>query len=263
MKTALTIATSDSGGGAGIQADIKAMQANRVFAMTALVAVTAQNTREVTDVFAFPTGIIEAQIDAVVDDLPIGAVKTGMLFSSEIVETVGRKLAEHGLAPLVVDPVMISKSGFQLLKDEAIEAVKTKLMPLATLATPNAHEAGKLAEMDVKTIDDAKVAARKIHAMGAQAVLVKGGHLQNEIDAVDVLFDGREYTLFSSERIDTPHTHGTGCTYASSIAAFLAREYPLEEAVGRAKDYVTEAIRHGLALGGGRGPTHHFYFLDD
>ena len=263
MKTALTIATSDSGGGAGIQADIKAMQANGVFAASVLVAVTAQNTREVTDVFAFPTDIIEAQIDAVADDIAIDAVKTGMLFSSEIILAVARKIEEHGLKPLVVDPVMISKSGFTLLKDDAIDTLKTKLLPRADVVTPNAHEAGRLAGMEVNTVQDAEEAARRIHAMGSAAVLVKGGHLDGEAEAVDVLYDGETFQTFSSERIDTRHTHGTGCTYASAIAANLAKGYALAEAVARAKRYVTEAIRHGLPIGSGHGPTHHFYFLED
>ena len=263
MKTALTIATSDSGGGAGIQADIKAMQANGVFAASVLVAVTAQNTREVTDVFAFPTDIIEAQIDAVADDIAIHAAKTGMLFSSEIIEAVARKIEARGLKPLVVDPVMISKSGFTLLKDDAIDTLKARLLPLADVVTPNAHEAGRLAEMEVNTVQDAEEAARRIHQMGSAAVLVKGGHLDGEAEAVDVLYDGETFQTFTSERIDTPHTHGTGCTYASAIAANLAKGYALAEAVARAKRYVTEAIRHGLPVGGGHGPTHHFYFLEN
>ena len=263
MKVALTIATSDSGGGAGIQADIKAMQANGVFAASVLVAVTAQNTREVADVFAFPTPIIEAQVDAVADDLAVAATKTGMLFSSEIIEAVARKIKEWDLMPLIVDPVMISKSGYTLLQDDAIATLKKRLLPLATIATPNAHEAGRLADLEVNTVQDAEEAARRIHAMGPQAVLVKGGHLDGEAEAVDVLYDGEAFRRFTSERIDTPHTHGTGCTYASAIAANLAKGHGLAEAVERAKRYVTEAIRHGLALGGGHGPTHHFYFLDE
>lgn len=262
MKTALTIATSDSGGGAGIQADIKAMQANGVFAMSVLVASTAQNTQAVTDVHAFPVAHIEAQIDAVVEDLPIGAVKTGMLFSSEIVEAVARKVAAHDLAPLVVDPVMISKSGHTLLQDEAIGAVKETLLPLARLATPNAHEAARLTGGEIRTAADAREAARALQAMGPRAVLVKGGHLEGEEEAVDVLFDGKHLHTFTAPRIDTPHTHGTGCTYASAIAANLARGFSLREAVARAKRYVTAAIKRGLPLGEGHGPTHHFYFLD-
>lgn len=263
MNTALTIATSDSGGGAGIQADLKAMQANGVFAASVLVAVTAQNTREVTDVFAFPPAIIESQIDAVADDLTIGATKTGMLFSSEIIEAVARKIEERDLKPLVVDPVMISKSGFSLLKNEAVATLKELLLPLATVVTPNAHEAGRLAGLEVHTARDAEEAARRIYAMGPEAVLVKGGHLEGEREAVDVLYDGETFRRFTSERIDTLHTHGTGCTYASAIAANLAKGYALPDAVARAKRYVTEAIRHGLPIGGGHGPTHHFYFLEE
>lgn len=259
---ALTIATSDSGGGAGIQADLKAMQANGVYGASILVASTAQNTRAVTDVHAFPTDHIEAQFDAVADDIAVGAAKTGMLFSAEIVETVARKVEEHGLFPLVVDPVMIAKSGDTLLRDDAIGALRERLLPLATLVTPNGHEAARLAGEEIRTEAEAREAAREIHAMGPKAVLVKGGHLSDEKEAVDVLFDGERVHTFSSRRIETPHTHGTGCTYASSIASNLARGFPLREAVARAKRYVTSAIRHGFALGEGRGPTHHFYFLD-
>lgn len=263
MKVALTIATSDSGGGAGIQADIKAMQANGVFAASVLVASTAQNTRAVTDVHAFPLSHIEAQIDAVVNDMPLGAIKTGMLFSADIVETVARKVKQYDLRPLVVDPVMISKSGYTLLQPDAIATVQTQLLPLATLVTPNAHEAAHLTDMTIETVDQAREAARRIHAFGPQAVLVKGGHLDGEAEAVDVLYDGDSFQEFRSERIDTPHTHGTGCTYASAIAANLTKGYKVPEAVGRAKHYVTEAIRHGLPLGSGHGPTHHFYYLAD
>ncbi len=263
MKTALTIATSDSGGGAGIQADIKAMQANGVFAASVLVASTAQNTHAVTDVHAFPTAHIEAQLDAVAEDFSFDAAKTGMLFSSEIVEAVARKVDEHGLFPLVVDPVMISKSGAKLLQDDAVVTLREKLLPLARLVTPNAHEAAHLTGADeIRTTDDAREAARAIHAFGPEAVLVKGGHL-GEREAVDVLFDGARFHTFSAERVDTPHTHGTGCTYASAIAANLAKGYALREAVARAKRYVTGAIRHGLPLGHGHGPTHHFYFMDE
>jgi hydroxymethylpyrimidine/phosphomethylpyrimidine kinase len=263
---ALTIAGSDSCGGAGIQADIKSMEANGVFAASVVTAVTAQNTRAVTAAFDLPLDIIEAQLDAVADDFTFGAVKTGMLSSAAIIGLVARKVREHGsgmrpFAPLVVDPVMISKSGFALLKPDAVDALRQELLPLATLVTPNVHEAERLTDTEIRTRADAETAARAIHALGPQAVLVKGGHLDGERDAVDVLFDGAEVHAFRSERIDTPHTHGTGCTYASAIAAWLARGAALPEAVRRAKAYVTEAIRHGLAIGGGHGPTSHFYFL--
>ncbi len=189
---ALTIAGSDSGGGAGIQADIKAMEANGVFAASVITAVTAQNTRAVTAAFDLPLAIIEAQLDAVADDFAFGAVKTGMLSSAGIIGLVARKVREHGFAPLVVDPVMISKSGFALLQPDAVEALKRDLFPLATLVTPNVHEAERLAGVEIRTRSDAEAAARAIHVLGPQAVLVKGGHLDGEADAVDVLFDGAE-----------------------------------------------------------------------
>lgn len=266
---ALTLATSDSGGGAGIQADLKAMQAHGVYGASVLVASTAQNTRAVTDVHAFPTRHIEAQCDAVADDLDIQAAKTGMLFSDEIVRTVAQKVEEHELFPLVVDPVMISKSGDTLLQDDAVEAVRRKLLPQATLVTPNGHEAARLAGMnELRSEEDAREAARVMYDRGASNVLVKGGHLAEEEEAVDVLFSGGDAMhALRAERLDTPHTHGTGCTYASAIAAQLARGHALLRAVRRAKRYVTEAIRHGFALSGApaegsHGPTHHFYFLD-
>ncbi len=258
----LSIATSDSGGGAGIQADLKAMQAHGVFAASVLVASTAQNTHAVTDIHTFPLDHIAAQLDAVATDFEIGAVKTGMLFSKEIVALVAQKVRTHELYPLVVDPVMISKSGAKLLQDDAVVTYKEELLPEATLLTPNAHEAGHLLGMEVRTVDDQRAAARRLQALGPAAVLVKGGHVEGE-EATDVLFDGEQWHTFSAPRIDTPHTHGTGCTYASAIAANLARGYPLQEAVARAKRYVTEAIRHGLPLGSGHGPTDHFYFLDE
>ena len=258
---ALTIAGSDSGGGAGIQADIKSMEANGVFAASVITAVTAQNTVAVTAAFDLPLDVIEAQLEAVADDFTFGAIKTGMLSSAAIIGLVARKVREHEFAPLVVDPVMISKSGFALLKPDAVEALTTELLPLATLVTPNVHEAERLAEMEIRTLADAEAAARVIRAFGSQAVLVKGGHLDGEADAVDLLFDGAGVHTFRSERLDTPHTHGTGCTYASAIAAHLARGAALPEAVRAAKSYVTEAIRYGLAIGHGHGPTNHFYAL--
>lgn len=261
MNTALTLATSDSGGGAGIQADIKAMQAHGVYAASVLVASTAQNTQDVTDIHAFPTDHIEAQCDAIADDIPIDAFKTGMLFSSEIIETVSDKIEEHGWTPLVVDPVMMAKSGAKLLQDDAIDTLKERLLPLATVITPNAHEAGHLAGQEITTTEEAEEAARQLHDLGPEAVLVKGGHLEED-NAADVLYDGEKIELFEARRIDTPHTHGTGCTYASSIAAGLAKGYTLSAAIDRAKRYVTEAIEQGWALGEGRGPTHHFYHLE-
>lgn len=260
---ALTIAGSDSGGGAGIQADIKAMEANGVFATSVITAITAQNTEGVTDAMDLPVDIIAAQMDAVLDDFDVRAVKTGMLSSIAIIEAVAERLRQRGVRPLVVDPVMISKTGFALLAEEAVAAMRDLLIPLADLATPNAHEAERLAGRPVHNLDDAERASRVIHAMGPRAVLIKGGHIDDDPDAVDVLFDGQTIRHFRAQRHTTPHTHGTGCTYASAIAARLALGEDLLTAVGRAHAYVNEAIRHGLAIGKGRGPTSHFFFLSD
>lgn len=262
MKVCVTIAGSDSGGGAGIQADIKSMQANGVFAASVITAVTAQNTRAVLDAFDLPIDIIESQIDAVYDDMCVAATKTGMLSSKAIIEAVARRVQKHRITPLIVDPVMISKSGYALLRDEAVDTLKSQLFPLATLITPNAFEAQRLVGFAVRTREDAERAARVLHSLGPRWVLVKGGHLDVPGHSVDVLFDGGTFHHFQAERIETRHTHGTGDTYASAIAANLARGFELRAAVGRAKRYVTDAIRHGFAVGGGHGPTHHFYYLD-
>ncbi len=260
LKQVLTIAGSDSGGGAGIQADLKSMSANGVFAMSVITAITAQNTEEVTDVFELPTSIIAAQIDAVFDDFDVAAVKTGMLSSAVIVDTVAKMLTPQHVTNLVVDPVMVSKSGHPLLKPDAIESVKTRLFPLALLVTPNIHEAQQLSGIEIKTLADARRAAKIIHGFGCKHVLIKGGHLLVD-RATDVLYDGRFFNVFKGEFIDTPHTHGTGCTFASAIAAHLARGKSVNDAVQTAKTYLTETIRHGLAIGHGTGPTNHFYFL--
>lgn len=259
---ALTLAGSDSGGGAGIQADIKAMEANGVFATSAITAVTAQNTQTVAMSYNLPERLIAAQIDTVVEDLPVRAAKTGMLSSSAIVRVVARKVREHNLDPLVVDPVMISKSGYRLLEQEAVDTLLDELIPLATIVTPNAQEAALLANVDIVTLDDVRDAARAIHMQGPDVVLVKGGHLEGISEAVDVFYDGNNFREFTAPRIQTKNTHGTGCTFASAIAAHLAHGASAEEAVERAKQYVTEAIRNALSLGKGRGPTNHFHHLD-
>ncbi|MXW64085.1 MAG: bifunctional hydroxymethylpyrimidine kinase/phosphomethylpyrimidine kinase [Bacteroidetes bacterium SB0662_bin_6] len=261
MNVALTIAGSDSGGGAGIQADMKAMQAQGVFAASVVTAVTAQNTQAVLDAFELPPDLIAKQIDAVYDDFTVGATKTGMLSSAAIIEIVAEKLQERRVSPLVVDPVMISKSGFPLLRDDAVETLRERLLPLATLVTPNAHEARRLTGLEVDSEEGQQEAAAAIHAMGPGAVLVKGGHVDEAGDAVDVLYDGKRMRAFRAPRIATENTHGTGCTYASAIAANLARGFSLKESVARAKRYVTEAIRHAPAIGQGHGPVSHFYFL--
>ena len=254
----LTIAGSDSGGGAGIQADIKAMEANGVFATTALTAITAQNTQGVTLAFDLPLDLIEAQIDAVLDDMQVAAFKTGMLSSKAIIELVARKIQDRQMTPLVVDPVMVATSGDPLLQMDAIQSIIRHLIPLADVVTPNAHEAAHLTGKEVATLEQAEEAAAQIHAMGAQGVLVKGGHLAGTEEAIDVFYDGVEISYFRAPFIDTHHTHGTGCTYASAIAAHLAHGRPVSEAIARAKQYVTKAIEHGWAAGKGHGPTNHF-----
>ena len=257
--TALTIAGSDSGGGAGIQADLKAFEANGVFGMSVVTAVTAQNTVAVTAVHPVPVDIVVAQIDAVVSDLPVGAVKTGMLASVELVEAVADALERWRLGPVVVDPVMIASSGDALLAPEAVDTVIRRMLPLAHLVTPNAHEAARLSGLDVRTLDDARRAAREILALGPRAVLVKGGHLDGEPDAVDLLLTPEGETVLREVRLDTRHTHGTGCTYASAIAAHLARGAGLVAAVRQARGYLQGAIRAAPGLGAGHGPTGHFW----
>jgi hydroxymethylpyrimidine/phosphomethylpyrimidine kinase len=238
------------------------MSANGVFAMSVITAITAQNTEEVTEVFDLPVSIIEAQIDAVFDDFEVAAVKTGMLSSAEIVTAVAKMLRPQKVVNLVVDPVMVAKSGQALLKPEAMEALKRDLIPLALVITPNVQEAEHLSGLPIKTLADARQAAKAIHKLGCRNVLIKGGHLLAE-RATDLLYDGRFFNIFKGEFLDTPHTHGTGCTFASAVAAQLARGHALPDAVQTAKAYVTEAIRHGLAIGHGKGPTNHFYFLPE
>ena len=260
VKQVLTIAGSDSGGGAGIQADIKSMSANGVYAMSVITAVTAQNTEEVTDVFELPPSIIAAQIDAIFDDFDVSAVKTGMLSSSAIIQVVVGMLKPQNQAPLGVDPVMIAKRGRALLKPDAVDVLKTALLPLALVVTPNIHEAQQLSGIEIASLADARRAAKVIYQFGCKHVLIKGGHLLAE-RATDLLYDGRFFNVFRGEFIETPHTHGTGCTFASAIAAHIARGKSVVDAVQAAKTYLTEAIRNSLAIGHGKGPTDHFYFL--
>ncbi len=261
MNVALTIAGSDSGGGAGIQADIKSMQANGVFATSVITAVTAQNTQAVTQAFDLPLDLIAAQIDAVFDDFDVKATKTGMLSSVGIIQLVAEKIDQWQISSLVVDPVMISTSGYSLLQEDAVQSMKELLIPKATIVTPNAHEAAHLTGLKIDSVVRAEEAARKIFELGPASVLVKGGHLEKESEAVDVYYDGESIKYFTAPFIDTLHTHGTGCTYASAIAANLAKGMAVEPAIDLAKKYVTEAIRHGLPIGKGNGPTNHFYFL--
>lgn len=253
----LTIAGSDSGGGAGIQADLKTFQELDTFGMSVITALTAQNTLGVHGVFPQSLEAVEGQLDAVLSDIGVDAVKTGMIFSSEIIETVARKLEAYQVKNIVVDPVMVAKGGHKLLQDEAIEAVRKHLLPLATVITPNIPEAEViLGESGIHSIQAMEEAARRIHALGAQTVVLKGGHLEDQ-SSTDVLFDGNEMLHLPAKRVQTKHTHGTGCTFSAAIAAGLAKGKTVVEATRTAKAYITCAIEHALPIGSGIGPTNH------
>ncbi len=259
MRTALSIAGSDSSGGAGIQADIKTMSANGVFAMTAVTALTAQNTTGVTDILDSTPAFLSAQLDAVFTDIFPDAVKIGMVSSAELISVIAQKLRQYGARHIVVDPVMVATSGSRLLREDAVEALKTELLPLAEVATPNIPEAEILADMPIRTPADMEAAARKISEQYGCAVLCKGGHDLN--DANDLLWkDGAGY-WFNGRRINNPNTHGTGCTLSSAIAANLAKGMALEDAVRRAKEYISGALAAMLDLGHGRGPMNHLFDL--
>ena len=259
MKTALTVAGSDSGGGAGIQADLKTFAAIGVHGTSAITAVTAQNTQGVSGIFDLPPSFVEAQFDAIAVDIGVDAMKTGMLFSAEIIAAVLGKIVQYGISQVVVDPVMVATSGDLLLREDAIEAVKRALLPVALVVTPNRREAEVLAGMEIQSEDDVLEASRRIHALGPRYVLIKGGHATG--DAVDYLFDGHEMRGFLAPRIETENTHGTGCTLSAAIAAYLALGRGVVEAVSGAKEYVTEALRHAYSLGKGHGPVNHLFAL--
>lgn len=252
----LVIAGSDSGGGAGIQADIKTITALGGYAATAITAVTVQNTLGVTGVHPIPLDIIAAQARAVLDDIGADAIKTGMLGDAGVVETVAAAIDHAGSIPVVVDPVMVAKGGAPLLAEAAIGAVKSLMIPRAALLTPNAPEAAALTGLRVETTDDLRRAGEALLALGAKAVLMKGGHVAGE-RVVDVLMTSEGETTFEGERIETRHTHGTGCTLASACAAGLAQGLPLEQAVARAWNYVHEAMLRAPGFGGGHGPLDH------
>ncbi|HEX8235787.1 MAG TPA: bifunctional hydroxymethylpyrimidine kinase/phosphomethylpyrimidine kinase [Abditibacteriaceae bacterium] len=256
MFKALTIAGSDSGGGAGIQADLKTFAARGVYGTCALTAITAQNTLGVSAVLELPTEIIAAQIDAVLNDIGTDSAKTGMLSSVPIIETVAAKLRAWRIENLVVDPVMVAKSGDRLLREEAVQAVREQMLPLALVLTPNLYEAEILLGRAVRTVEEMKDAARDIAAMGACNVVVKGGRRDDQV--IDILFDGRECIEYSTPHIDTRNTQGTGCTFSAAIASELAKGANVCEAVAAAKTYVTSAMRQAPAIGAGHGPLQHF-----
>lgn len=255
---ALTIAGSDSGGGAGIQADIKTFAALGVFGTTAITSVTSQNTLGVHAVRNMPPDTVHSQIVAVMDDLNPAAVKTGMLSNKAIIEAVAEELRRYSVQNFVLDPVMVSETGHALLESDAIETLIKDLFPLALVVTPNRFEAEALTGLTIGDEAEMVSAARRISEWGPKFVLVKGGHMAGE-DAVDMLFDGETVTRLAAPRIATANTHGTGCTYAAAIAANLAHGRPVSDAVQAAKDYVTGAIQHGFSLGGGAGPLNHFW----
>jgi hydroxymethylpyrimidine/phosphomethylpyrimidine kinase len=259
VARALTIAGSDSGGGAGIQADLKTFAAYGIYGMSAVTAVTAQNTLAVTDWLAMPRELVAKQIDAVLADIGADAVKTGMLANADIIRTVAREMTENAVTNLVVDPVMVAKGGHKLLEDDAVAAIIRDLLPLALIVTPNVPEAEVLTKRRISTWDDVRGAAAQIVEMGAKSVVVKGGHFDDSRAATDIYYDGQHYREFTSIRVDTKNTHGTGCTFSSAIAAGLAKGMSPGDAIALAKSYVTLAIQHAYPVGKGHGPVHHFY----
>lgn len=261
IRRALTIAGSDCSGGAGVQADLKTFTVFRVYGMSAVTALTVQNTRGVSDIMAVDPGLVRAQIDAVASDIGIDAAKTGMLANRAIIETVAAAVRAHCIAPLVVDPVMVAQSGAALLEDDARSALLTELLPLAAVVTPNLPETEALLAMRVTSVADMRDAARRLVDAGAAAALVKGGHLAGA-DAVDVLFDGADVHELRAPWIDTPHTHGTGCMTAAALTACLARGLPLLAAAQEAKRFITTAIAGALPLGAGNGPANPLAWLD-
>jgi hydroxymethylpyrimidine/phosphomethylpyrimidine kinase len=259
MKTALSIAGSDSCGGAGIQADIKTMTMNGVYAMSAITALTAQNTTGVRDIMEASPEFLAEQLDAVFEDIYPDAVKIGMVSSAELIRTIAAKLREFGAKNIVVDPVMVATSGARLIKEEAIDTLTKELLPLATVTTPNVPEAEILSGMEINSKADMELAAKKISENFGCAVLLKGGHSIN--DANDLLYSNGEIKWFEGKRIDNPNTHGTGCTLSSAIASNLAKGYSLEVSVKRAKDYISGALAAMLDLGKGSGPMKHAFDL--
>jgi hydroxymethylpyrimidine kinase/phosphomethylpyrimidine kinase len=258
LPVALTIAGSDSGGGAGIQADLKTFAALGVHGTSAVTAITAQNTTGVTDILELPVELVRKQIAAVVDDMGVQAAKTGMLSSAAIVTVVAEAVREYGLGLLVVDPVMIAKGGAKLLRDDAIDALRKLLLPLASVVTPNLPEAEVLLGRPIRSLEERKHAARELVAMGARAAVIKGGHAQ---DATDVYFDGSQVIELHAERIDTVNTHGSGCVFSAAIAAWLARGADPFQAASEAKLFITQAIANSLEIGHGHGPVNPMFAL--
>lgn len=260
MDVVLSIAGSDSSAGAGIQADLKAIAACGGYGVTALTAITAQNTQGVQASSPVGAVLLRQQLESLFSDVSIGAAKTGMLANAAQVQVVADYLRQHRLASLVVDPVMVSTSGAILLENEAIEVMRRELLPLATVVTPNRHELAVLADQTIDNMDAAIEAARKLISSGSTAVLVTGGHFEDS-EAADILVTQQSTQRFAARRVVTSHTHGTGCTFSAALATYLAHGLALVDAVTAAKVYITEALRDAIALGQGHGPTDHFYYM--
>jgi hydroxymethylpyrimidine/phosphomethylpyrimidine kinase len=259
IPRALTIAGSDSGGGAGIQADLKTFTAFQVFGMSAITSITAQSTDSVSGIYDLPPEFVKLQIDAVLGDIGADAAKTGMLSNEGIISGVAEKIIEYRIEKLVVDPVMRTKSGDRLLKRGAERALTRELLPLAFIVTPNLPEAEVLSGIEISSTADIREAAKRIKSLGPRYVLLKGGHLEKTSESIDLLYDGEDFYNFSSPRIETRNTHGTGCTYSAAICAGLANGRVAMEAIREAKNYVTGAIRKSFNLGKGHGPLNHFW----
>lgn len=257
MKNCLTIAGSDCSGGAGIQADIKAMCANGVYAMSVITSVVAENTSRVISVYDLPDTVIEQQIDAVFEDIAVDGVKVGMIKSSSIMQAIAKKLGQYKPNIVVVDPVMSAKDGCALMEEAALKTLKEEIIPITTLLTPNIPEAQLIANTEINSMKDIFKCAKIIYSFGTQAVLIKGGHYSGE--PVDILYDGKGFYKFTSPRINTKNTHGTGCTLSSAITAFLVQGYSVKEAVLMGKRYIYNTIKNSLPIGRGNGPLHHFY----
>ena len=259
-QVALTIAGSDSGGGAGIQADLRTFAFHGVHGTSAITCVTAQNTVEVTQVTAMESSMVGAQIATVIKDIEINAVKTGMLFNQEIIEEVSAQLSQHNLTNLVVDPVMVTRAGVKIIDDRAIASLTNLLFPQALIVTPNRYEAQILSGIEINTLDDMKQACKTIHQnLQAKVVLVKGGSMTGELQGVDVWYDGDNWEMISGEVVKTKNTHGTGCTLSAAIAANLALGKDLFTAVKLGKNYLTTALKYALNIGQGSGPVGHFF----
>ncbi|NUM53693.1 MAG: bifunctional hydroxymethylpyrimidine kinase/phosphomethylpyrimidine kinase [Candidatus Hydrogenedentes bacterium] len=262
VPRALTIAGSDSGGGAGIQADLKTFAALRVYGMSAITSVTAQNTVGVDGVHDVPAEFVAKQIDMVAQDIGVDAAKTGMLSNADIIHAVAEAVKRNRIDKLVVDPVMVAKSGHTLLQDAARDALVREMLPIAHVLTPNVPEAEVLTGLRITDTESMQEAARVLHGKGPRYVVVKGGHLAGP-EAVDLLFDGDTFQTFSSARFDTKNTHGTGCTFSAAIAGLLAKGFDVVASVEGAKAYLTKAIRHALPLGAGHGPLMHHWMAQD